>query len=132
MALMPFGIHNKNDYFTVNWWQDENKLKQAEQALCTEITKKRKLSLYDIKDSNKLATIQRIVNAKRTQLWDEGTLNAIEDGLVAMGVDSTNAIELDKIWRLHGEDRPKRFSRRHDLWDCNSSYRYGECRKFSC
>lgn len=56
----------------------------------------RKLSLYDIKDPNKLAAIQRIVNAKRTHVWDEGTLNAIEDGLVAMGVDSTNAIELDK------------------------------------
>ncbi|MEE4562769.1 zincin-like metallopeptidase toxin domain-containing protein [Paenibacillus polymyxa] len=57
---------------------------------------KRKLSLYDIKDPNKLAAIQRIVNAKRTHVWDEGTLNAIEDGLLAMGVDSTNAIELDK------------------------------------
>ncbi|MEK3951138.1 restriction endonuclease fold toxin [Paenibacillus sp. FSL H7-0703] len=87
---------NQTDYFTANWWQDENKLKQAEQALRTEITMKRKLSLYDIKDPNKLAAIQRIVNAKRTHVWDEGTLNAIEDGLVAMGVDSTNAIELDK------------------------------------
>jgi hypothetical protein len=87
---------NQTDYFTANWWQDETKLKQAEQALRTEITMKRKLSLYDIKDPNKLAAIQRIVNAKRTHVWDEGTLNAIEDGLVAMGVDSTNAIELDK------------------------------------
>ncbi|ADO57862.2 contractile injection system protein, VgrG/Pvc8 family [Paenibacillus polymyxa] len=87
---------NQTDYFTANWWQDENKLKQAEQALRTEITMKRKLSLYDIKDPNKLAAIQRIVNAKRTHVWDEGTLNAIEDGLLAMGVDSTNAIELDK------------------------------------
>ncbi|KKD55085.1 MULTISPECIES: contractile injection system protein, VgrG/Pvc8 family [Paenibacillus] len=87
---------NQTDYFTANWWQDENKLKQAEQALRTEITMKRKLSLYDIKDPNKLAAIQRIVNAKRTQVWDEGTLNAIEDGLVSMGVDSSNAIELDK------------------------------------
>ncbi|WP_348620299.1 restriction endonuclease fold toxin [Paenibacillus polymyxa] len=87
---------NQTDYFTANWWQDENKLKQAEQALRTEITMQRKLSLYDIKDPNKLAAIQRIVNAKRTHVWDEGTLNAIEDGLVAMGVDSTNAIELDK------------------------------------
>ncbi|WP_348623269.1 contractile injection system protein, VgrG/Pvc8 family [Paenibacillus peoriae] len=87
---------NQTDYFTTNWWQDENKLKQAEQALRTEITMQRKLSLYDIKDPNKLAAIQRIVNAKRTHVWDEGTLNAIEDGLVAMGVDSTNAIELDK------------------------------------
>lgn len=87
---------NQTDYFTANWWQDENKLKQAEQALRTEITMKRKLSLYDIKDPNKLAAIQRIINAKRTQVWDEGTLNAIEDGLVSMGVDSSNAIELDK------------------------------------
>jgi hypothetical protein len=87
---------NQTNYFTANWWQDENKLKQAEQALRTEITMKRKLSLYDIKDPNKLAAIQRIVNAKRTHVWDEGTLNAIEDGLVAMNVDSTNAIELDK------------------------------------
>ncbi|MEE4568431.1 adhesin, partial [Paenibacillus polymyxa] len=87
---------NQTDYFTANWWQDENKLKQAEQALRTEITMKRKLSLYDIKDPNKLAAIQHIVNAKRTQVWDEGTLNAIEDSLVSMGVDSSNAIELDK------------------------------------
>ncbi|WP_245233347.1 adhesin, partial [Paenibacillus maysiensis] len=87
---------NQTDYFTVNWWQDEGKLKQAEQALRTEITMQRKLSLYDIKDPNKMAAIQRIVNTKRTQVWDEGTLNAIENGLVAMGVDSTNAIELDK------------------------------------
>ncbi|MDR9855919.1 hypothetical protein RJP21_20145 [Paenibacillus sp. VCA1] len=43
-----------------------------------------------------MAAIQRIVNAKRTQVWDEKTLNAIEDGLVRMGVDSSNAIELDK------------------------------------
>ncbi|WP_283652794.1 restriction endonuclease fold toxin [Paenibacillus sp. RC334] len=87
---------NQTDYFTANWWQDEGKLKQAEQALRTEITMQRKLSLYDIKDPNKMAAIQRIVNTKRTQVWDEGTLNAIENGLVAMGVDSTNAIELDK------------------------------------
>ncbi|WP_431087555.1 contractile injection system protein, VgrG/Pvc8 family [Paenibacillus sp. 8b26] len=87
---------NQTDYFTANWWQDEGKLKQAEQALRTEITMRRKLSLYDIKDPNKMAAIQRIVNTKRTHVWDEGTLNAIENGLVAMGVDSTNAIELDK------------------------------------
>nr|WP_236575801.1 hypothetical protein [Paenibacillus sp. USDA918EY] len=87
---------NQADYFTANWWQDEDKLKQAEHALFTEISLQGKLSLYDIQDPNKMAAIQRIVNAKRTQVWDEKTLNAIEDGLVAMGVDSSNAIELDK------------------------------------
>ncbi|WP_373871802.1 EndoU domain-containing protein [Paenibacillus azoreducens] len=87
---------NQADYFTANWWQDEDKLKQAEQALRTEISIHGKLSLYDIKDPNKMAALQRIVNVKRTQVWDEKTLNAIEDGLVAMGVDSSNTIELDK------------------------------------
>ena len=87
---------NQTDYFTDNWWQDEDKLKQAQQALRTEITMQGKISLYDINDPNKMAALQRIVNTKRTQVWDEKTLNAIEDGLVAMGVDSTNAIELDK------------------------------------
>ncbi|MDR9855917.1 contractile injection system protein, VgrG/Pvc8 family [Paenibacillus sp. VCA1] len=87
---------NQADYFTANWWQDEDKLKQAEQALFAEISLEGKLSLYDIQDPNKMAAIQRIVNAKRTQVWDEKTLNAIEDGLVRMGVDSSNAIELDK------------------------------------
>ncbi|MGW9530499.1 contractile injection system protein, VgrG/Pvc8 family [Paenibacillus terrae] len=85
----------QTDYFTANWWQDDAKLRRAAEALRTEITIQRKLPLYDIKDPNKMAAIQRIANAERTQEWDAGTLNAIEDGLVAMGVDSTNAIELN-------------------------------------
>ncbi|MGG1619615.1 zincin-like metallopeptidase toxin domain-containing protein [Paenibacillus sp. NRS-1781] len=86
---------NQDDYFAGNWWQNEAKMKQAQQALQTEIAMQGKIHLEQLTDPNKIAAIQRIANTKRTKRFDIRTLETLKPALRSMGVDPDNVLELD-------------------------------------
>ncbi|MGX1572861.1 hypothetical protein ACWH9X_25810, partial [Paenibacillus terrae] len=86
---------NQDDYFAGNWWQNEAKMKQAQQALQTEIAMQGKIHLEQLTDPNKIAAIQRIANTKRTKRFDIRTLETLKPALRSMGVDPANVLELD-------------------------------------
>ncbi|MDY7992383.1 EndoU domain-containing protein [Paenibacillus polymyxa] len=86
---------NQDDYFEGNWWQNEAKMKQAQQALQTEIAMQGKIHLAQLTDPNKIAAIQRIANTKRTKKFDIRTLETLNTALRSMGVNPANVSELN-------------------------------------
>ena len=107
-----------DDYFSGNWWQNEGKRTQSYLMLFEEAVEKGQLNLTEInkekladETNNKMLGFQAIANVLRTGNWDNGTLSAIEDGLVSMGIDGSEIVTAEQlailfdrniIWRESG------------------------------
>jgi len=100
-----------DDYFNGNWWQDKTKHDEAYQMLLLEAQSTGSLNLIDIDQenatgeiNNKMLGFQAIINAARTGVWDEGTLSAIENGLVASGIAGSYEVTADELAILYGRE----------------------------
>lgn len=100
-----------DDYFSGHWWQDKSKREEAYQMLLLEAQAEGSLNLIAIDQektsgeiNNKILGFQAVANAERTGVWDEGTLSAIENGLVASGIDGSYNITPDELKILSGRE----------------------------
>ena len=91
-------------YFSGEWWQNEGKRTQSYLMLFEEAVRKGQLNLAEINNekladetNNKMLGFQAIANALRTGNWDNGTLSAIEDGLVSKGIDGSEIVTAEQL-----------------------------------
>ena len=100
-----------DNYFGENWWQDSTKRSQSYLMLYEEAVEKGALNLTEIDKektvyeiNNKMLGFQAIANALRSGSWDNGTLSAIEDGLVSKGIDGSDMVTADQLATLFDRD----------------------------
>ncbi|MCQ4775426.1 HNH/ENDO VII family nuclease, partial [Lacrimispora saccharolytica] len=84
--------NRKDGFFSGRWWQDPDKMDEAYRMLQEELRAKRRINLVDLSVNNeslKLLFLQELVNGNVKDGYGDALLNAMQNGLVAVGLDAS-------------------------------------------
>ena len=84
--------NRKDGFFDGNWWQNPDKMDEAYRMLQEELRAKRRINLVDLSVNNeslKLLFLQELVNGNVKDGYGDALLNAMQNGLVAVGLDTS-------------------------------------------
>lgn len=82
--------NRKDGFFSGRWWQDPDKMDEAYRMLQEELRAKKRINLVDLSVNNeglKILFLQELVNGNVKDGYGDALLNAMQNGLVAVGLD---------------------------------------------
>lgn len=84
--------NRKDGFFSGRWWQDPDKMDEAYRMLQEELKAKKRINLVDLSVNNeslKILFLQELVNGNVKDGYGDALLNAMQNGLVAVGLDTS-------------------------------------------